>query len=102
MKATIERLHNKLESLLANYQQLKEELKTSNQKVDVLSKQLDEHNQTIQQLNEKNKVLKLSSSIQGEQGDNKAAKQKINELVREIDKCIALLNKGLIKFYATT
>ena len=55
MKATIERLHNKLESLLANYQQLKEELKTSNQKVDVLSKQLDEHNQTIQQLNEKNK-----------------------------------------------
>lgn len=93
MKATIERLHNKLESLLANYQQLKEDLKTSNQKVDVLSKQLDEHNQTIQQLNEKNKVLKLSSSIQGEQGDNKAAKQKINELVREIDKCIALLNK---------
>ena len=95
MKATIERLHNKLESLVANYQQLKEELKASNQKVDVLSKQLDEHNQTIQQLNEKNKVLKLSSSIQGDgdQGDNKAAKQKINELVREIDKCIALLNK---------
>jgi len=93
MKATIERLHNKLESLLANYQQLKEELKASNQKVDVLSKQLDEYNQTIQQLNEKNKVLKLSSSIQREQGDNKAAKQKINELVREIDKCIALLNK---------
>ena len=93
MKATIERLHNKLESLLANYQQLKEELKASNQKVDILSKQLDEYNQTIQQLNEKNKVLKLSSSIQREQGDNKAAKQKINELVREIDKCIALLNK---------
>jgi len=93
MKATIERLHNKLESLLANYQQLKEELKASNQKVDVLSKQLDEYNQTIQQLNEKNKVLKLSSSIHREQGDNKAAKQKINELVREIDKCIALLNK---------
>ena len=93
MKATIERLHNKLESLVANYQQLKEELNASNQKVDVLSKQLDEHNQTIQQLNEKNKVLKLSSSIQGKQEDNKAAKQKINELVREIDKCIALLNK---------
>ena len=84
---------SKLESLIANYQQLKEELKASNQKVDVLSKQLDDHNQTIQQLNEKNKVLKLSSSIQGKQEDNKAAKQKINELVREIDKCIALLNK---------
>ena len=93
MKATIERLYNKLESLVANYQQLKEELKASNQKVDVLSKQIDDHIQTIQQLNEKNKVLKLSSSIQGKQGDDKAAKQKINELVREIDKCIGLLNK---------
>ena len=93
MKATIDRLHNKLESLVANYNHLKEELNASNQKVDVLSKQLDEQNQTIKQLNEKNKVLKLSSSIQGEQGDDKAAKQKINELVREIDKCIALLNK---------
>ena len=93
MKATIERLHNKLELLLTNYQQLKEQLKVSNQKVDVLSKQLVDQNQSIQQLNEKNKVLKLSSSIQGEHGDNKAAKQKINDLVREIDKCIALLNK---------
>jgi predicted nucleic acid-binding Zn-ribbon protein len=93
MKATIERLHNKLESLLVNYQQLKEELNASTERVDDLSKRLEVQNQTIQQLNDKNKVLKLSSSIQDEQGDNKAAKQKINELVREIDKCIALLNK---------
>jgi len=93
MKATIERLHNKLESLLANYQHLKEELNVSSQRVVELSKKLEVQNNTIQQLNEKNKVLKLSSSMQGDQGDNKAAKQKINELVREIDKCIALLNK---------
>lgn len=95
MKVTIQRLHNKLELLLSNYQQIKEELNTSSQKVDELSKKLEVQNETIQQLNEKNKVLKLSSSIQGDgdQGDNKAAKQKINELVREIDKCIALLNK---------
>ena len=92
MKVTIERLHNKIVLLLENYQQLKDDLKVSNERVDVLSKQLDEQNQTIHQLNEKNKVLKLSTSIQNKQGDNKAAKQKINELVREIDKCIALLN----------
>jgi predicted nucleic acid-binding Zn-ribbon protein len=93
MKATIERLHNKLESLLVNYQRVKKELNASTERVDDLSKRLEVQNQTIQQLNDKNKVLKLSSSIQDEQGDNKAAKQKINELVREIDKCIALLNK---------
>lgn len=92
MKVTIERLHNKIVLLLEKYQQLKDDLKVSNERVDDLSKQLDDQNQTIRQLNEKNKVLKLSTSIQNKQGDNKAAKQKINELVREIDKCIALLN----------
>ena len=92
MKVTIERLHNKIVLLLEKHQQLKDDLKVSNEMVDVLSKQLDEQNQTIHQLNEKNKVLKLSTSIQNKQGNNKAAKQKINELVREIDKCIALLN----------
>lgn len=92
MKVTIERLHNKIVLLLEKHQQLKDDLKVSNERVDVLSKQLDEQNQLIHQLNEKNKVLKLSTSIQNKQGNNKAAKQKINELVREIDKCIALLN----------
>ena len=72
----IERLYNKLELLLANYQQLKEELKASNHSIDVLSNQLEENKQTIQQLNEKNKVLKLSSSIQGKQEITKLLNKK--------------------------
>ena len=55
-----ERLHNKIVLLLEKHQQLKDDLKVSNERVDVLSKQLGEQNQTIHQLNEKNKVLKLS------------------------------------------
>lgn len=42
---------------------------------------------------EKEQVLRMAQSLGGEAADNSAAKRRINELVREIDKCIALLNK---------
>lgn len=41
---------------------------------------------------EKNKVLKMAQSLGAEDSDNAPAKRRIGELVREIDKCIALLN----------
>ena len=48
----------------------------------------------ISDLNENVKMLKLASQIDGnEVGSTKDVKLMINEMVREIDKCIALLNK---------
>jgi len=38
-------------------------------------------------------TLKLAKSISGENNDMQDAKVKVNNLVREIDKCIALLNR---------
>jgi len=93
MKATIQRLYSKMESLIAKYEAVNEQYQLSLNQIEELSKQIELHEQAIKQLEEKNKILKLSTSIQSEQGDNKAARKKINELVREIDKCIALLNK---------
>ena len=46
----------------------------------------------IEQLKEKNRNLKISKSVSLEEG-NDDVKNKIDELVREIDKCIGLLNK---------
>jgi|TARA_B100000497_G_C7359326_1_gene233204 predicted nucleic acid-binding Zn-ribbon protein len=93
MKATIQRLYSKMESLIAKYEAVNEQHHLSLSRIEELSKEIELHEQAIKQLEEKNKILKLSTSIQSEQGDNKAARKKINELVREIDKCIALLNK---------
>ena len=43
---------------------------------------------------EKYKILKMSKKLdEGEIGESKELKLKINEMVKEIDKCIALLNK---------
>jgi predicted nucleic acid-binding Zn-ribbon protein len=93
MKATIQRLYSKMESLITKYEAVNEQHQLSLSRIEELSKEIELHEQAIKQLEEKNKILKLSTSIQSEQGDNKAARKKINELVREIDKCIALLNK---------
>ena len=82
-----------MESLIAKYEAVNKQHQLSLSRIEELSKQIELHEQAIKQLEEKNKILKLSTSIQSEQGDNKAARKKINELVREIDKCIALLNK---------
>jgi len=80
---------------------LKENLKTKvqeNNKLneDILSasEEITQLKTKISDLNENVKMLKLASQIDGnEVGSTKDVKLMINEMVREIDKCIALLNK---------
>jgi regulator of replication initiation timing len=45
------------------------------------------------ELDEKLRVLKLAKSIEGTNEKTLDIKQKINEFVREIDKCVVLLKK---------
>ena len=59
---------------------------------------LDEEKRNLQneinQLQEQVKLLKLAKQLEGNSvKDTKEVKLKINEMVREIDKCIALMNK---------
>ena len=61
-------------------------------------KKLDEEKRNLQneinQLQEQIKLLKLAKQLEGDSvKDTKEVKLKINEMVREIDKCIALMNK---------
>ena len=51
------------------------------------------NNNQIENFNEKFKMLKMAKSLGGDSEKNTEMKLKINELVREIDKCISLLNK---------
>jgi uncharacterized coiled-coil protein SlyX len=56
-----------------------------------LKQVINEQKQTIRQLEDKIKLLKIAKTLETKEG-NVEAKLKINELVREIDKCIGLLN----------
>lgn len=47
----------------------------------------------IQELDEQLRVLKLAKSIEGSSEKSLDIKQKINEFVREIDRCVVLLKK---------
>ena len=93
MKATIDRLQNKLERLVSKHQEVKSTNLRLKEKLLSLQEQLEKEQQSVSELIDKNKILKLSASLQGGEHDTKAERQRINELVREIDKCIALLNK---------
>lgn len=93
MKATIDRLQHKLEKLVTKHQDVKVANVRLTDQMTQLRQQLDTQQESVQELKDKNKILKLSASLHGEEQDTQAARKKINELVREIDKCIALLNK---------
>jgi len=54
--------------------------------IELLKKEKSELGQKIEQ-------LRLATHILSGVDENREAKQKINKLIREIDKCIALLNK---------
>ena len=49
--------------------------------------------QNIAALEKRIKVLELGSSISGGSVDTKQAKARINQLMREIDKCLTLMNR---------
>tara|TARA_B100001113_G_C20535514_1_gene373624 strand:+ start:121 stop:414 length:294 start_codon:yes stop_codon:yes gene_type:complete len=87
IKSFVENLQKKKESVdLKNTQLEKELAQIKDDKKNLLNE--------IESLNEKIKMLKLAKKIEGS-GDekNKDLKLMINEMVREIDKCIALINK---------
>ena len=65
--------------------------KLSNE-IDEIRIELTEKNQQILELNNKVKLLKIAGSV-GEGESTREVKLKINEMVREIDKCIAQINR---------
>jgi len=74
-----------------------EGLKVSNrqlqQQVDILSAELCAKSQEMEVLEQKYQSLKLAKTLTPSPEDVKNAKLQVNRMVREIDKCIALLNR---------
>lgn len=85
-------LEDKLKNLLSRYEFLKEEnqiLLQNNAELQVL---LQEKQQELNKQQEEYKLLKIAKTIEGSNENTRETKLKINTLVREIDKCITLLN----------
>ncbi|HOY30600.1 MAG TPA: hypothetical protein PKW80_01855 [Bacteroidales bacterium] len=81
----------KTHQLIRQLNEIKYENAELKKKIDLLTKKEQENTATIKYLEEKNKLLRVAKSLEGE--DKTKAKLRINELLREVDRCIALLNK---------
>lgn len=84
---------DKTERLVAMYNILQEENELLKQENESLMAALETSKKQAAEQDEKLRVLKLAKSISGTNEKSLDIKQKINEFVREIDKCIVLLKK---------
>jgi transcription initiation factor TFIID subunit TAF12 len=83
----------KVMQLIAKHDSLKREKSQLQLKIDELEKSINQQNQEKSFLEQKYENLKIAKMLAASDDENKDAKSKIQKIVREIDKCIALLNK---------
>ena len=57
-----------------------------------LMNMVEDQKNTIIRLEERNKIVKLAESLSNSKSDIQELKKKVNEYIREIDKCIRLLS----------
>lgn len=89
---TADKLRSKIEKLVHLHTSLEAENAKLSHERQVLLRTIEEQKQAISSLEEQNRLVRLAKQLPGEKG-NLDLKLRINELVREIDKCIALLNR---------
>ncbi len=59
----------------------------------ILTQQVEKLKTQLKDTEEKNKILKLAKTLKETNENTTDVKNKISELVREMDKCMALMNK---------
>tara|TARA_R110002096_G_scaffold281403_1_gene475555 strand:- start:94 stop:384 length:291 start_codon:yes stop_codon:yes gene_type:complete len=57
-----------------------------------LEQLITDQKNVLSKLEEQNKVVKIAKAVTEDDDDRKEQRKRLNELVREVDKCIALLN----------
>jgi hypothetical protein len=79
--------------LMEELQMLRNEVNQLKIEKEKLKKEIVEKQQSIEILEEKNKIAKLAEGIHLSKLDMKSVKTEINRQLREIDECIRLLNQ---------
>jgi hypothetical protein len=87
------RIKQKIQLLVSSLDKEKQESELLLNQVNELKKLLDEKEQDYIALKEHHDRLKFAKSLQASNQEVHDAKIKVNRIVREIDKCIALLNR---------
>lgn len=91
LAVSFKNLEQNVETLVRKKLEIQKELEKYRKESDELREQIVRRDKEIEDLIEKNKILKIASGASN--GDSREIKFKINEIVREVDKCIAQLNQ---------
>jgi predicted nucleic acid-binding Zn-ribbon protein len=95
-EVNLDEIRAKVQKLITLHSQLHEEVRQLEALNGKLSGKIDEQKSKIKELENQTKALKIAQAVtQGGGGDQNTRdlKMKINEYIREIDKCLAFLHK---------
>lgn len=87
------KLEEKIDQLVERYRAEKEETKMLRGRIDQLTNQLEQAASSYASLEDSFNKLKMARTLEASSEDVRETKLRINQIVREIDKCIALLNR---------
>lgn len=79
--------------LIDQYEKATHDVASLEQHVNELKSELEQKSQKIQELEGELRAARIAKSVASSTEDTELAKAKISTLVREIDRCIALLNE---------
>ncbi|MFM7765090.1 MAG: hypothetical protein ACKO6I_05460 [Sphingomonadales bacterium] len=83
----------KVEKLVQENRLLTNENESMRDRIEGLERTVELQKNTLSELTEQNKLIKLAKNLNPEDSDTEEVKNKVNELIREIDRCIDLLNE---------
>ena len=93
LETTVAEIEWKVRKLVEENGHLRAEVEQSTERCKMLQEQINNQNITINNLKEQNNILKLGNTLT-HKGDTTEIKLKINQLIRSIDKSLAIINRS--------
>jgi len=92
LEKKLEGIKRKMKEVLKSHLLIQEDQKKLAEKHQQTSTSLEDAENRVKELEKELNLSKISKTISETKKDNTDVKKKVNEFIREIDKCIALLN----------
>jgi chromosome segregation ATPase len=86
-------LRRSVEALVSEHEKLRELAADLKNELSDVRRQLAEKNEEVKELQTRYERAKFTGAVLGNGDDAAKARKRVSELVREIDKCIALLDR---------
>ena len=92
LQSRLNLIKQKVEMLMAERIRLQGDLDNANNRINVLENELNQQKSDAIMLKDQNKMIKLAKNLSKVGKDTFDVKIKINQVLKEIDKCIDILN----------